>query len=112
MDDSHKTKHQLLEELAILRQQVVEFQDSDTAPKRAEVKPHAARLDAVSIMAAVRAPLIVLDGDLHIVSANPPFYQTFQVIPEETEHQFLYDLGNGQWDIPALRHLLEDVLPA
>ena len=111
MDDSNKTKHQLLKELALLRQQVVELQDSDTAHERREGASHAARLDAESIMAAVREPLVVLDGDFRIISANRAFYQTFQVTPEETEHQLLYDLGNRQWDIPALRHLLEDVLP-
>ena len=111
MDDNNKPKHQLLKELALLRQQVVELQDSDTAPERTEVTLHAARLDAESIMAAVREPLIVLDGDFRIISANRAFYQTFQVTPKETEHQLLYDLGNRQWDIPALRHLLKDVLP-
>jgi two-component system CheB/CheR fusion protein len=112
MDDSDKTKHQLLNELALLRQQVRELQDPDPTRERIEGVPPAAWLDGESIMAAVRAPLIVLDGDLRIVSANPPFYHMFQVTAGETEHQLLYDLGNHQWDIPALRHLLEDVLPA
>src|SRR5581483_10748130 len=101
MGDSDKTKHQLLNELAILRQQVVELQNSGTAPKRTEVTPRAVRLEAESIMAAVREPLVVLDGDFRIISANRAFYQTFQVTAEETEHQLLYDLGNRQWDIPA-----------
>ena len=112
MDDSHKTKPQLLNELALLRQQVRELHDLNPTRERIEGAPPAAWLDAESIMAAVRAPLIVLDGDLRIVAVNPPFYQMFQVTAEETEHQLLYDLGNRQWDIPALRHLLEDVLPA
>jgi len=112
MDDSDKTKHQLLEELAHLRQQVRELQDPDPTRERIEGAPPAAWLDAESIMAAVREPLIVLDGNFRILAANRAFYQTFQVTAEETEHQLLYDLGNRQWDIPALRHLLEDVLPA
>ncbi len=112
MDDSDKTKHQLLEELAHLRQQVRELQDPDPTRERIEGAPPAAWLDAESIMAAVREPLIVLDGDFRILAANRAFYQTFQVTAEETEHQLLYDLGNRQWDLPALRHLLEDVLPA
>ena len=111
MDDSNKPKHQLLKELAALRQQVVELQDSDTTHERREGASHAARRGAESFMAAVREPLVVLDGDFRIISANRAFYQTFQVTAEETEHQLLYDLGNRQWDIPALRHLLEDVLP-
>jgi len=112
MDDSDKTKPQLLNELALLRQQVRGLQDPDTTRARIEGAPPGAWLDGESIMAAIREPLVVLDGDLRIVAANRAFYQTFQVTAEETEHQLLYDLGNRQWDIPALRHLLEDVLPA
>src|SRR5207245_8668485 len=44
-------------------------------------------------------------------SANRAFYQTFHVSSEETENRLIYELGNGQWDIPALRTLLEDVVP-
>lgn len=66
---------------------------------------------AESIIRTVREPMVVLSGDLRVVSANPSFYRTFKVTPKETEGQLLYDLGNGQWNIPALRHLLEDILP-
>jgi two-component system CheB/CheR fusion protein len=70
-----------------------------------------AREYAESVVATVREPLLVLDADLHIVSASRSFYQTFLVNPAETEGKLVYELGNGQWDIPALRQLLEDVLP-
>jgi hypothetical protein len=46
-----------------------------------------------------------------VQSANRSFYRTFRVLPQETEGQLLYDLGNGQWDIPRLRTLLEEILP-
>jgi hypothetical protein len=62
MDDRNKTKHQLLKELATLRRQVAELQDSGTAHERTEEALHAARLDAESIVATVREPLVVLDG--------------------------------------------------
>jgi len=65
---------------------------------------------AENIINTVREPLIVLDGDLKIVSASRSFYETFKVKPEETEGQFIYDLGNRQWNIPKLRHLLENIL--
>ena len=65
---------------------------------------------AENIINTVREPLIVLDGNLKIVSASRSFYETFKVKPEETEGQFVYDLGNRQWNIPKLRHLLEDIL--
>ena len=66
---------------------------------------------AEGIIRTVRESLLVLSGELKIVSANPCFYRTFHVTPEETEGQTLYDLGNGQWNIPALRKLLEELLP-
>jgi len=69
-------------------------------------------LYAESIVETVRQPLIVLDGNLRVVTANAAFYETFQVSKEETEGRFIYSLGDGQWNIPALRELLERILPA
>ncbi len=66
---------------------------------------------AQNIVDTVREPLLILDSDLCIRSANRAFYQTFQVSARETEDQLIYELGNGQWDIPALRTLLEDIIP-
>jgi signal transduction histidine kinase/CheY-like chemotaxis protein len=60
----------------------------------------------------VREPLMTLDPDLRVRSANRAFYHTFEVTPEETENHLIYQLGNGQWDIPSLRTLLEDIIPA
>ena len=64
-----------------------------------------------SILGSIREPLILLDPGLKVVTANPSFYQTFNVKPDETEGVLIYDLGNRQWDIPKLRKLLEDILP-
>src|SRR5881227_2650505 len=66
---------------------------------------------AMNIVDTVREPLLILDTTLRVRSANRAFYQTFQVSPAETENRLIYELGNGQWDIPALRTLLEDVIP-
>src|SRR5256714_10428048 len=63
------------------------------------------------IVDTVREPLLMLDTTLRVHSANRAFYQTFHVSAEETEGRLIYELGNGQWDIPALRTLLEDVVP-
>src|SRR5580658_4521870 len=63
------------------------------------------------IVDTVREPLLMLDSTLRVHSANRAFYQTFHVSIEETENRLIYELGNGQWDIPALRTLLEDVVP-
>ncbi|MBA2704753.1 MAG: PAS domain S-box protein, partial [Blastocatellia bacterium] len=65
---------------------------------------------AENIIATLREPFIVLDNNLRIKTANRCFYETFRVSPEETENQFIYDLGNRQWNIPKLRALLEEVL--
>jgi two-component system CheB/CheR fusion protein len=53
----------------------------------------------------------VLDAGLTVQKANSAFYEAFRVVGSDTEGRLLYDLGNGQWNIPALRKLLEEVLP-
>lgn len=63
------------------------------------------------ILDSVSDPLIVLDDGLQVVSASRSFYQHFQVTAEQTVDKNIYDLGNGQWDIPALRDMLENILP-
>jgi PAS domain S-box-containing protein len=64
-----------------------------------------------NILSSIREPLVVLDSNLNVVKANPSFYQTFDVKPEETEGTLIYDLGNRQWNIPKLKELLEHILP-
>ena len=66
---------------------------------------------AEGIIRTVREPLVVLNSEMKIISANPSFYRTFHVAPEDTEGTTLYNLGNGQWNIPAMRQLLEEILP-
>lgn len=83
----------------------------NTKPTPAERIAAEAQAYAQSIVETVREPLVVLDADLRVVSANRSFYQTFQVSGAETENHLLYELGSGQWDLPALRQVLEDILP-
>ena len=64
-----------------------------------------------NIVQTVREPLIVLDADLRVISANKSFYRSFKVNPKETKGRLIYDLGNRQWNIPKLRKLLEEILP-
>src|SRR5207237_685580 len=66
---------------------------------------------ALDIVDTVREALLILDTTLRVRFANRAFYQTFHVSSEETENRLIYELGNGQWDIPDLRTLLEDVVP-
>jgi two-component system CheB/CheR fusion protein len=70
-----------------------------------------AREYAESIVDTVREPLLVLDKDLKIITANNSFYKTFKVSIKETKNQLIYNLGNRQWNIPDLRKLLDDIIP-
>ena len=97
MEDAPPPSMPVHEELAALRRQVAALR--------------AAQEVAEQIVETVREPLLVLTPDCRVQSANPAFYQLFQVRPEETKGQLIYQLGNGQWDIPALRTLLEEMLP-
>ena len=64
-----------------------------------------------TIVDVVREPVLILDKDLRVMAANESFYRTFQVEHKDTEGKNVYELGNGQWNIPALRKLLDDILP-
>src|ERR1700733_10654500 len=66
---------------------------------------------AQAIVDTVREPLLVVDKDLRVLAASRSFYSTFQVAPSITQGELLYELGDGQWDIPELRLLLERIVP-
>jgi two-component sensor histidine kinase/PAS domain-containing protein len=66
---------------------------------------------AQGIVDTVREPVLVLDKDLRVIAASRSFYSAFKVSPEETKGRLLYALGDGQWDIPKLRVLLEKIIP-
>ncbi len=82
-----------------------------TERRRAEKLLAEIQTYAQNILDTVREPLLMLDSGLRIRSANRAFYQTFQVSASQTENRLIYELGNGQWDIPALRTLLEEIIP-
>src|SRR5687767_4447387 len=82
-----------------------------TERRRSEADMKAIETYAQNIVDTVREPLLILDTTLRVRSGNRAFYQTFQVSLEETENRLIYELGNGQWDIPDLRTLLEDIVP-
>jgi PAS domain S-box-containing protein len=67
---------------------------------------------AQAIIATLRHPFVVLDAGLRVQSANASFYRGFQVSQEETVNHLIYELGDGQWKIPRLRSLLEELLPS
>ena len=82
-----------------------------TGRKAMEKELQEAKTYAESIVESLHEPLLVLGADLTVRSANPAFYDHFEVRPEATRGRLIYELGNGQWNIPRLRTLLEDVLP-
>jgi two-component system, chemotaxis family, CheB/CheR fusion protein len=89
------------EELATLNQ---ELQGRNTQLGRA--------LDyANGIVETVRNPLLILDAGLRVERANRAFFDYFRIAPEETIGKLIYELGRGQWDIPALRQTLDEILP-
>ncbi len=81
------------------------------ALKRDEVEIKESRDYAEAIIGTTPIPLVVMNADLRIRTANDAFYNTFKVSPRESESRLIYDLGNGQWNIPRLRELLNDILP-
>jgi two-component system CheB/CheR fusion protein len=89
---------------------VITFNDV-TELKHLEQSAKAAREYAEAIISTVREPLIVLDNAMCVVTANRSFYKTFRISPADTERHGFFELGNGRWDIPDLRKLLENVLP-
>jgi len=83
-----------------------------TDRKRAVKQMRAAKDFAEKIVETVRVPLLVLDPDLNVISANTQFYRKFNTTRSETENKHIYDLGNGQWNIQRLRELLEQIVLA
>ena len=81
------------------------------ALKRTTEQLREARDYAEVIVQTVRESLLVLNAGLQVMTANQRFYDTFQVTSSQTENTCIFDLGNGQWNIPQLRLLLEDLLP-
>ncbi|PZV19652.1 MAG: histidine kinase [Pseudanabaena sp.] len=63
-----------------------------------------------SVVETSRSPLVMLDANFNVIKANRSFYQTFQLLPTQTEYQNLFILGQGYWNIPQLRSLLTDMI--
>jgi len=86
---------------------VISLQDVDALKRSLDQT----REYADTIVESAREPILVLDDKLQVTAANPAFYRVFEVSTEETEERLIFDLGDGQWNIPRLRHLLEEVIP-
>jgi two-component system CheB/CheR fusion protein len=82
-----------------------------TDKKLAQQRERRARLYAEHVVDTIREPLLVLDDNLRVVSANRSFYNTFQVSKAEIKNTPFFELGHRQWNIPELEKLLKDILP-
>jgi two-component system, chemotaxis family, CheB/CheR fusion protein len=89
---------------------VITFADV-TELKRAEQAARNAQEYSETIVETIREPLIVLDEDLKVASANKAFFQAFQQDPSGAVGTSIFKLGDGQWDTPELRELLGKVIP-
>src|SRR5665648_72914 len=98
----------LLHELQVHQ---IELEMQNEELRRTQKELQEARIYTENIIETVREPLVALDKNLKVLSANQSFYSTFKVTPDETVGNLIYDIGNRQWDIPSLRTLLEEILP-
>ena len=89
---------------------VITFIDIDEI-KHAQIELEQSLSYVQNILGTMREPLIVLDKDFKIKSANTAFYKMFLLTPEDTEGMLLYDLKNHAWDTPKLHEALEKILP-
>jgi two-component system, chemotaxis family, CheB/CheR fusion protein len=89
------------EELTVVNQEIVNLNEQITE----------ARDYAESINTTIHEPIVILDRNLHIKSANKAFYKSFGVKVKDTEGTSLFELGDQQWNIPALRDLLAEIIP-
>ena len=89
---------------------VLALVDIDALKRNAKIVV-AARNYAEAIVAAMPNPLLVLDAELRIQTANEAYYRSFATNSQETVGRLLYDLSDGQWDLPALHTLLADESP-
>ena len=65
-----------------------------------------------AVVASVREPILLLDADLRVMRVNPAFCEAFSTDADQAEGRLLYELSNSEWQLPELRRLLEDILPA
>ena len=108
LETAKEELHSTNEELGVTNQELL-TRNSDLNTVNDELEQSREFLNA--IVETIREPLLVLDRQLAVIRANLAFYQTFRVQPDQTLGQHLYDLGDGQWNIPDLRRLLSEVIP-
>jgi two-component system CheB/CheR fusion protein len=91
-------------------QLVITFSDI-TDRKVMEQQLIAEKMYSDVIIDTIRESLLIIDSDLRVISTNKSFYRSFKSTPAEIEGKLIYELENGEWDIPEFRKLLEKILP-
>ena len=94
-----------------LEQRVRELEKEVSKAKSLEQSVQKTRHFAKSIVDTIREPLVILDDKLTVVTATRSFYKSFRLTPRQIQGKLLYSVNNGQWDIPELRSLLENIVP-
>jgi two-component system CheB/CheR fusion protein len=107
----YRTADNVIDGVVIIFYDIHQVKQAAEDFKKLNRELEAAREYAGNIVETIREPLIVLDSDLRVITANRSFYRLFRYTVEETEAKFIYELGNNQWNVPELRKLLEDILP-
>ncbi len=96
---------------AQLQGEIAERKKTEAALRESEMEIKGARDYAEAILRAAPVPFLVLRADLRVNTASEAFYKDFKVEPAATEGRLIYEIGNGQWNIPKLRELLEEIIP-
>jgi len=105
----------LNEELTTAKEELQSTNEELTTVNQELMSTNAALAEAHDLASLIvetaAAPLLVLDSELRVITANPSFNRAFRIPPREAEGQLLYSVSNGGWDIPRLREMLERILP-
>jgi len=106
----YRTMENVIEGVVITFTDINQVKQAEEELNKLNIAIQTARKFAEGIVETIREPLIVLDADLRVMSANKSFFNTFKVRKDETEGRLIFELGNHQWDIPDLRRLLGEIL--
>lgn len=101
----------IIQELNKLQRKVEILEKENSELKKLETMMKIDLDFSKNIFETIHEPLLVLNSNLKVISANRSFYEKFKVKPEETIDCFIYELGDKQWDIPRLKQLLKEIIP-
>lgn len=107
----YRTRENIIDGVVMTFVDTTERKLAEEEAESARLLAEDARLLAEGIVDTVREPLLVLDEELKVISANHSFYRSFNTTQEETLQRRIYDIGSGQWNIAPLRKLLEQIIP-